>query len=112
VNARIDPSMPLDEVATHIEQWRSHKKNGEQIPQQLWNEALALISTYGVSRVSRALRMSSTELDKRWRVIEAAQRRQAASVETGFVEIDGARLEQAARMDCTGGPGQAAVGSC
>jgi hypothetical protein len=95
MNASIDPSWTLDEVAEHIEQWRSHKKNGERIPQQLWNEALALVSTYGLSRVSRTLRLSYPELNKRLKIIEAEQRRQAPSAETAFVEIDRALVDQA-----------------
>lgn len=96
MNASIDRSWTLDEVAEHIEQWRSHKKNGERIPQQLWNEALALVSTYGLSRVSRTLRLSYPELDKRLKIIEAEQRRQAPSAERAFVEIDRALVDQAA----------------
>jgi hypothetical protein len=96
MNAGIDPTWTLDEVADHIEQWRSHKKNGERIPQQLWNEALALVSTYGLSRVSRTLRLSCPELNKRLKIIEADQRRQAPSTETAFVEIDRALVDQAA----------------
>jgi hypothetical protein len=30
MNASIDPSWTQDAVADHIEQWRSHKKNGER----------------------------------------------------------------------------------
>jgi len=98
MNASIDPTWTLDEVAEHIEQWRSHKKNGERIPQQLWNEALSLGSTHGISRVSRTLRLSYTELHKRLKIIEADQRRQAQSAERAFVEIDRALVDQTAEL--------------
>ncbi len=101
MNTRIDPTLTLDEVANHIKRWRSHKMNGERIPQRLWNEALGLISTYGVSRVSRTLRLSYTELNKRRRVIEEEQRRRDRAEETAFVEIDGALVDQAARTEAT-----------
>ena len=99
MNARINPTLTLEEVAKHIEQWRSHKKNGERIPQPLWNEALGLISTYGISRVSRTLRLSYTELNKRLRIIEAEQHRQAPRAETAFVEMDRALVDQAPGPD-------------
>ncbi len=99
MNARIDPTLTLDEVAKHIEQWRSDKRNGERIPQPLWNEALGLISTYGISRVSRTLRLSYTELNKRLRIIEAEQHRQAPRAETAFVEMDWALVDQAPGPD-------------
>jgi hypothetical protein len=33
MNARIEPTLTLEEVAKHLEQWRSHKKKGERILQ-------------------------------------------------------------------------------
>jgi len=96
MNARIDPTLTLEEVAKHVEQWRSHKKQGERIPQGLWNEALGLVGDYGISQVSRSLRLSYTELNKRLRIIEGEQRRQAPSAQTAFVEIERALLDQAA----------------
>jgi len=89
MNARIDPMLTLEEVAKHVEQWRSHKKQGERIPQGLWNEALGLVGDYGISQVSRSLRLSYTQLNKRLRIIEGEQRQQAPSAQTAFVEIEG-----------------------
>jgi hypothetical protein len=101
MNARIEPTVTLEEVAKHIEQWRSGKNKGERIPEQLWSEALGLLSTYGISRVSRTLRLSYTELNKRRGSIEAGQHRQDADGETGFVEIDRSLVDQALRPDAT-----------
>jgi hypothetical protein len=95
MNAHIEPTLTLEEVAKHVEQWRSHKKKGERIPQGLWNEALGLVGDYGISQVSRRLRLSYTELNKRLRIIEAEQRGQAPSAETAFVEIERALVDQA-----------------
>jgi hypothetical protein len=99
MNAHTDPTLSLEEVANHLEQWRSHKKHGEPIPQRLWNEALALVGTYGISPVSRTLHLSYVELKRRWRIIEAEQRQRAPSAEAGFVEIDRALVEQAPEPD-------------
>jgi hypothetical protein len=95
MNARIDTTLTLDEVANHIEQWRSRKQNGERIPERLWDEAPGLISTYGISRVSRALHLSYTELSKRLRSSEAAQYSPGPRAERAFMEIDRALVEQA-----------------
>ena len=103
MNAQIDPTLTLEEVAEHIEQWRRGKKNGERIPQQLWNEALGLVSTHGTSRVSRTLRLSYTELDKRRRIVEAEQRRQSPVEETAFVQIDPALVERVPGPDVGAG---------
>jgi hypothetical protein len=101
MNAHIESTLTLEEVARHVEQWRSHKKKGERIPQRLWNEALGLVDTYGVSRVSRTLHLSYTELDKRRRIIEAEQRRQGPGEDTAFVEIDHGLVDRAPRSHAT-----------
>ena len=55
----------LEEVAGHFEHWRRDKKKGERIPDQLWSEAIALIEDYGLSQVTRRLRLSGRDLNKR-----------------------------------------------
>jgi hypothetical protein len=97
MNARIAPPLTLGEVTEHVEQWRAGKKKGERIPRQLWSEALALVGTHGLSQVSRTLRLSYTELSRRLKVVEAEQRRQGASTQTAFVEIDRALVGEASQ---------------
>jgi hypothetical protein len=94
MNAAKDGKLTLEAVSRHVEQWRSRKKRGERIPQRLWSEALTLVGTHGLSRVSRTLRLSYTELDKRLRAVEAEQRRKPGSEGTAFVEIDHALVDQ------------------
>ena len=101
MNARIDPRLTLEEVGEHLAQWRRGKDKGERIPEQLWSEALGLLDSHGISRVSRTLRLSYTELDKRRAIIEAGQHRQGRGEETAFVEIDRALVDQAARPEAT-----------
>ena len=60
------------------------------------------MGTYGISPVSRTLRLSYTELDKRRKVIEAGQSRQESGDDTAFVEIDRALVVQAPGPDATG----------
>ena len=97
MKAPIESTLTLEEVTEHFEQWRTRKKNGERIPEQLWNEAVSLVDIYGVSQVSRTLRLGGSDLNKRRGIVEASQRRQGPSGETAFVEIDPAVVDQAMR---------------
>jgi hypothetical protein len=101
MNARSEATLTLEAVAKHFAHWRRKKTNGERIPEELWNQALALLGNYGISQVSRTLRLSYTELDKRRRGIEAGRSRQGSGDDTAFVEIDRALLEQAPGPDAT-----------
>jgi hypothetical protein len=89
MKAPIESPLTLEEVAEHFAQWRKRKKNGERIPEHLWNEALGLLGTYGVSQVTRTLRLSGTDLNKRRGPIGAGP-----GGKTAFVEIDPAVMDQ------------------
>ena len=91
MNARSEATLTLEAVAKHFAHWRRKKTNGERIPEELWNQALTLLETYGISQVSRTLRLSYTELDKRRKVIEAGRSWQGSGDDTAFVEIDDCR---------------------
>jgi len=95
MNAPIESTLTLEEVAAHFEQWRKRKKNGERIPEPLWNEAVSLVDIYGVSQVTRTLRLGGSDLNKRRGMVEASQRRQGPSGKTAFVEIDPVVMDQA-----------------
>ena len=94
-------SLTLKEVAKHFKQWRSVKKQGERIPDHLWSEAVGLLGTYGVSQVTRTLRLSGTDLNKRRGIIGGSQRRQGPCAGTTFVEIDPTLVDQALVTDVT-----------
>ena len=91
----IDSSLTLPEVAEHFQLWRNKKQPGERIPDQLWHEAISLVGTCGVTQVTRTLRLSSTDFNKRRRLIEADQRKPEAAGETAFVEIKPQRMDRA-----------------
>jgi len=94
MKAPIESTLTLEEVTEHFEQWRTRKNNGERIPEQLWNEAVSLVDIYGVSQVSRTLRLGGSDLNKRRGIVEASQRRQGPSGKTAFVEIAPAVMAQ------------------
>jgi hypothetical protein len=101
MNARSEATLTLEAVAKHFAHWRRKKTNGERIPEELWNQALTLLETYGISQVSRSLRLGYTELDKRRKAIEAGPSRQGSGDDTAFLEIDRALIEQAPGLDAT-----------
>jgi len=87
MKARIESRLTLEEVGEHFAHWRRSKKRGERIPQALWDEAIDLVETHGVSQVTRTLRLSATDLNKRRGIVGASQRRQAPVAEAAFVEV-------------------------
>lgn len=97
----IGSTLTLEEVAKHFKQWRSVKKKGERIPEPLWNEAVGLVGTYAVSQVTRALRLSGTDLNKRRGVIGTGRRRRGSDGGTAFVELDRALVGQALGPDAS-----------
>jgi len=89
MKAPIASTLTLEVVAQHFAQWRSHKKKGERIPEHLWREAISLLDTYQISQVTRRLRLSGSDLNKRRGVSSAGRGRgQGAGAEAAFVEID------------------------
>ena len=85
---RSESTLTLEEVAEHYERWRRNKKRGDRIPKPLWDEAIGLVETHGVSRVTRTLRLSATDLNKRRGIVGTRQRRQAPVAEAAFVQIE------------------------
>jgi hypothetical protein len=97
-------TLTLEEVAGHFEHWRREKKKGERIPEPLWSEAIALVKDYGLSQVTRRLRLSGRDLNKR-RGILGSGRRRARRVEppATFVELAPEVVVQAQRPQSTPG---------
>ena len=97
----MESPLRLEEVAEHFEQWRRSKEKGERIPQQLWREAVGLLGSYGVSQVTRTLRLSGRDLNKRRGIIGAGQRRRSPEGKTAFVEVDPVVVDQALRPEAS-----------
>ena len=56
----------VQRLQERLERWRTNKGAGpEPIPPKLWDAAIKLCRTHGVSRVSRWLRLHHTTLKKR-----------------------------------------------
>ena len=101
MKAPVESTLTLEEVAKHFKQWRSVKKKGERIPEHLWNEAVGLVGTYAVSQVTRTLRLSGTDLNKRRGIIGTGRRRRCPDGETAFVEVDHTLVSQVLGPDAS-----------
>jgi hypothetical protein len=77
----------LTHVADRFEHWRQTRTTpAEPIPHYLWEQAIALTTTFSISRVATRLRVSGGELKKRCAAHHAA-RSAPASTTLGFVEV-------------------------
>jgi hypothetical protein len=55
----------LSRLAARFEEWRNDPKKSRRIPQELWQAAVDLSKEYSINYVSKALRLSYTDLKKR-----------------------------------------------
>ena len=101
MKARMESSLTLEVVAAHFDQWRRRKRKGDRIPDQLWCEAVELVSRYGVSRVIATLRLNGTDLNKRRGIIEAGRHEKTPGGDTAFVEMEPLVTDQAVRPEST-----------
>ena len=84
----------LDALSQKIEQWRSQKPRTRAMPEELWEQASEAARTFGVGRVSKALKLGYAPLRQRSGMAGARDKssRQArtAPVSSGeFVELSG-----------------------
>lgn len=103
-----ESTLTLEAVAEHFEQWRRSKMKRERIPEKLWREAIDLLGHYGVSQVTRTLRLSGSDLNKRRGMVGAARRRKNADVKVAnagaaFVEVARQAVAQASGLNGAAG---------
>lgn len=55
----------LARVRSRFLAWREHRQAGSRIPLSLWEQAVELVTQYGVSRTSEVLRLDYYSLKKR-----------------------------------------------
>ncbi len=64
MNVQESKKLTLETVSKHFKEWRSKKKKGERIPQQLWSESIALLSDHSLNRIARTLRLCPNDIKK------------------------------------------------
>ncbi len=104
MKAPIASTLTLEVVGQHFAQWRSHKKKGERIPEHLWREAINLLDTYPISQVTRTLRLSGSDFNKRRGITRATRRQKGMAAKdthpgAAFVEIDRRDVAQATGLN-------------
>lgn len=74
----------IEPVQRELEAWRRSRKHRDRIPETLWKSMAQLAGSYGVSRVSQALRVEYPALKRR---VHVAAPGKAASPGPSFVEV-------------------------
>jgi hypothetical protein len=99
------PTLTLEQVAVHFEDWRRQKRRGERIPEQLCSEAIALVESDGLWQVTRRLRLSGRDLNRRRGIVGSGRRRRRrrAGPPAAFVELAPEGVVQAQRRQTTEG---------
>ena len=108
MKAATEPTLTLEAVAEHFAQWRIRKRKRERIPETLWQEAIDLLDRYRISHVTRTLRLSGSDLNRRRGVSAGGRCRKRAVVnqkDTGatFVEVTDQAAFQTAGPNATAG---------
>lgn len=87
IETRLHAEHQLDQLAGHFEHWRQTRTRPRQrIPQELWDQAVALTTALPPSRVAKHLRLSAADLKKH---IAAHQEsiEETHPTTLGFVEV-------------------------
>lgn len=84
----------LETLSQKIEQWRSQKPRTRAMPEELWEQACEAARSFGVGRISKALRLGYATLRRRISAEGArgkpGRRDRLAPVANGeFVELSG-----------------------
>lgn len=74
----------IEPVQRDLEAWRQARKHRDRIPETLWKSMAQLAGSYGVSRVSQALRVEYPALKRR---VHGASPAKAQSPRPSFVEV-------------------------
>lgn len=88
MTARNEPALTLEAVAEHFAHWRDHKTKRERIPERLWGEAIALLDRYRISQVTRTLRLSGSDLNRRRQQFASARPTVPQITQPDFVEFE------------------------
>ena len=80
------PHVELERARRRFDRWRQTQKGRRRIPEPLWNVAVKVASTCGVSKTAAALRIDYTGLKRRV-ATAAASGDSTPSSETTFLEL-------------------------
>jgi hypothetical protein len=91
-NPIVDKSPTLESVQERFESWRKRRVKREPIPAPLWEAAASLCRHYPITHVCRCLRLSFTELKKRFSISNSAP--------VQFMELDRSCFPGRWHMEC------------
>ena len=83
----------LTDVANRFDEWRQRRTTRvEPIPQDLWEQAIALTAMFPITRVATRLRVSGGELKKRCAAHHTGLAASTSTAALGFVEVPAASV--------------------
>lgn len=95
---RIEKKWSMKEVQEHFSAWRAQRPKPRKIPEELWQEAIRLLSAYSVNKVAKALRLEHKGL--RQKAVEAGVKvpKRARGIKTApsFMETSVGEMTKAA----------------
>ena len=75
----------LKDVQSRFTKWRETRPRKGRIPEELWTAAMMLSNEYSIHRISRALRLSHSQLKAR---VEKFQSNKAPAPSLDFIPLD------------------------
>ena len=96
-------SRNLDSVKEEFDQWRSHRKKRERIPEKLWNSAISMLEYYPFHKIRNELDLNTRQFQNRAKVIgKLSKKRSNGKIakrnhrsKKAFLEVSAANLTKA-----------------
>jgi len=79
-------SADIEQVRSHLQEWRRSRKHGARIPEALWSAAVKLVKKYRPARIAHELGLDYDGLKRRLKI---AQQHSPSEPQThpGFIEL-------------------------
>ena len=83
------PQNELLELERQFREWRSDSRRGHKIPEDLWDQVIALQESCSFGEISKILKLNRKQLRKRFGLpeVKKRERREPAASHEGFVEV-------------------------
>ncbi len=79
-----EPQLNLEQVKSHFDNWRNTRKKMGKIPEELWKEAVSLISKHNSTIIYKTLGLSPADFKKK---VEYYQNTAFSISSQSFVEV-------------------------
>lgn len=107
-NATENTAMSLERLCSRVATWRAHREGAKsRVPEELWNEAVAVARVRGPWATAKAIRFNYMDLKKRMSQVESrcAEPNNPTFVEIQLSAIDDHRAESRVVVELFGSRG-------